>query len=160
VVLDSQGRLPLDCILVRTARMEPTLVTTTRAIAPAHHQELEALGCEVLVLPAEGGRLTLPLLLEELGRRRLTNVLIEGGGEVLGSFRDLGAIDEVHVFIAPRLIGGAGASVPFTGRGTERISEAPPLAEHTVEVIDGDVYVHGFVARATISHSPQQARSE
>ena len=51
-------------------------------------------------------------LLDELGRRRFTNVLVEGGGEVLGGFLDAGEIDEVHVFVAPRLAGGAVGARP------------------------------------------------
>ena len=46
-----------------------------------------------------------------MGRRHWTNVLVEGGSAVLGSFFDAGAIDEVHVFVAPRLIGGSSALV-------------------------------------------------
>jgi diaminohydroxyphosphoribosylaminopyrimidine deaminase/5-amino-6-(5-phosphoribosylamino)uracil reductase len=80
----------------------------------------------------------------ELGRRRFTNVLVEGGSRVLGSFLDARAVDEVHVFIAPRLAGGAEALTPVGGRGVEKIAEALTLAECRVEVVEGDVYVHGW----------------
>ncbi len=62
---------------------------------------------------------------------------------MLGSFLDAGALDEVHVFIGPRLTGGAGALTPVAGAGVERISQSLPLTETHVEVVDGDVYVHG-----------------
>jgi diaminohydroxyphosphoribosylaminopyrimidine deaminase/5-amino-6-(5-phosphoribosylamino)uracil reductase len=144
VVLDSQGRLPADCVLAQTARAVPTLLATTGRIPPAKRAGLEALGCEVLPLAEADGRPAVQALLGELGRRRWTNILVEGGGEVLGSFRDAGAIDEVHVFLAPRLAGGAGAPSPLGGRGVERIAEALPLARSQVEVLEGDVYVHGW----------------
>ena len=57
---------------------------------------------------------------------------------------DTGAIDEVHVFIAPRLIGGAEAKTPIAGRGPERVAEGLGLTETTVEWIEGDLYVHGW----------------
>jgi diaminohydroxyphosphoribosylaminopyrimidine deaminase/5-amino-6-(5-phosphoribosylamino)uracil reductase len=144
VVLDSQGRLPADCVLAQTARAVPTLLATTGRIPPARRAELEALGCEVLPLAGAAGRPAVQALLDEMGRRRWTNILVEGGGGVLGSFRDAGAIDEVHVFLAPRLAGGAGAPSPLGGRGVERIAEALPLARSQVEVLEGDVYVHGW----------------
>jgi diaminohydroxyphosphoribosylaminopyrimidine deaminase/5-amino-6-(5-phosphoribosylamino)uracil reductase len=147
VVLDSQGRLPVGCNLVKTAREVPTLVATTALMAGERRRELEALGCEVVEFPAEQNRVVLDAVLAELGRRRATNLLVEGGGIVLGGFRDAGAIDEVHVFVAPRIVGGAGAAAPVLGVGVERIAEALTLAEHRVEVLEGDVYIRGRVGR-------------
>jgi diaminohydroxyphosphoribosylaminopyrimidine deaminase/5-amino-6-(5-phosphoribosylamino)uracil reductase len=83
-------------------------------------------------------------LLAELGKRRMTNVLVEGGAAVLGSFLDAAAIDEVHVFIAPRMAGGADALTPIGGRGVEKIAQALELAECHAERLDGDVYVRGW----------------
>lgn len=142
VVLDSAARLPLDAHLVRTAGDVSTLVVTT-ARAPAERvAALAAAGCEVLAVPARDGRPDVAAVLDELGRRRYTNLLVEGGGEVLGSFLDAGEIDEAHVFIAPRLVGGAAARPPLLGRGVERLGEALALETLTVETIDGDVYLH------------------
>ncbi len=134
VVLDHGGRTPLTAKLVQTAREVPTWIVTAGEPAP----QLAAAGCEVLHLP------DLPALLNEMGRRRMTNVLVEGGSEVLGSFRDVGEIDEVHVFIAPRLAGGRDAKTPVGGRGVEKIAEALPLARWDVAMIDGDAYLHGW----------------
>ena len=143
VVLDSHARLPLTSILVRTAREVPTVLATADA-PPDRAAQLRAAGCEVLTLPARDGRPDAGALLAELGRRRMTNVLVEGGAGVLGSFLDAGAIDEVHVFIAPRLAGGADALTAVGGRGVEKIAQALPLAECRVETVEGDVYVHGW----------------
>jgi diaminohydroxyphosphoribosylaminopyrimidine deaminase/5-amino-6-(5-phosphoribosylamino)uracil reductase len=143
VVLDSRGRLPAASLLARTAKSIPTLVATA-SIPPAKAAELQACGCEVLPLPAADGRTDVDALLAELGRRRFTNVLVEGGSGVLGSFLDARAVDEVHVFVAPRLAGGAQALTPVGGTGVEKIAEALTLAECRVEVVQGDVYVHGW----------------
>ena len=108
IVLDSQGRLPLTSQLVRTAQTIPTLVVmaeSERADGPG--ELLSGAGCEVVRLP---GAVNVPELLKLLGGRRWTNVLVEGGARVLGSFLDAQAIDQVHVFIAPRLAGGRGAA--------------------------------------------------
>jgi diaminohydroxyphosphoribosylaminopyrimidine deaminase/5-amino-6-(5-phosphoribosylamino)uracil reductase len=84
------------------------------------------------------------MLLQELGRRRMTNILVEGGSEVFGSFRDANAIDEVHVFVAPSLAGGSAARSPMAGTGIEKIAEALRLADWKIEPIGGDLYVHGW----------------
>jgi diaminohydroxyphosphoribosylaminopyrimidine deaminase/5-amino-6-(5-phosphoribosylamino)uracil reductase len=143
VVLDSLARTPLSSKLVSTARQIPTLIATTTA--PADRcQELHASGCEVLSLPRDDGGVSVAALLDEMGRRRWTNVLVEGGAGVLGSFLDAGAIDEVHVFIAPLLAGGAAAKSGFAGRGAERIADALRLAAWSIEEVAGDCYIHGW----------------
>jgi diaminohydroxyphosphoribosylaminopyrimidine deaminase/5-amino-6-(5-phosphoribosylamino)uracil reductase len=144
IVLDSHARLPLTSVLATTARTTPLLVATVAGVEGRRVAELQGRGCEVLALPAESGRPTVSALLNELGRRRMTNILVEGGAAVLGSFLDAAAIDEVHVFIAPRLAGGAEAKTPIGGRGVDRIAETLHLAECHVEQVDGDVFLHGW----------------
>lgn len=134
VVLDRRGRVPKDAQIVRTAREVPTMLVTDRA-------GYADTGCEVLPgLSPEG-------LLRELGRRRMTNVLVEAGPGVMGAFLDAGLIDEALVFVAPRLVGGSGALSPMGGKGAERIAEGWSVQPEQVEVIEGDVMVRGRVLR-------------
>lgn len=144
VVLDSRARLPIDANLVRTAHEVPTLVVTGASAPSSHRQALRERGCELLELAVESGRRQATALLDELGRRRFTNVLVEGGGGVLGSFVDARAIDEVHVFVAPRLVGGSDARSPVLGRGVERLADALSLSRLEVQTVEGDVYLHGY----------------
>jgi len=134
IVLDTHGRLPPNCRLAQTAREAPLLVATATT-APAG---------EILPLPVEWGRVSVAALLLELGRRRMTNVLVEGGAEVLGSFFDAGAVDEVCVFVAPLVIGGGKSAVG--GLGVARIAEGLRLADwHVEKVLEGDVLLTGRV---------------
>ncbi len=147
VVLDSRGRLPPSSQLARTARDAPVVIVTAQGRAEEQAAVLAELGCEGLALPAEGGRPSLTVLLSELGRRRMTNVLVEGGAEVLGSCLDAGAIDEVHIFLAPILVGGGAAKGPVAGKGVARLAEALRLEEWRVEQVEGDVLLHGRTTR-------------
>jgi len=156
IVLDSRGRLPLDGELARTARAVPTVVVTAAGEDTPSAAALRERGCEVLSLPADAGRLTIDALLAELGRRQMTNLLVEGGAGVLGSFLDARAVDEVHVFLAPRLVGGATALTPVGGRGAERIADALALAEWQVREVEGDVYLRGLVHSAASAPAPAQ----
>ena len=144
IILDSTARLPASSQLVRTAGEAPVRVVATGELPAGRAAELKALGCEVLSLPPLDQRPAVQALLSELGRRRMTNVLVEGGAAVLGSFFDARAVDEVHVFIAPRLIGGAEARTPIAGRGVERMGEALALKEWQVEQVEGDLLVQGW----------------
>lgn len=146
VIFDSRGRLPRDSQLVRTASAFPTLVVTGQETPAESVDRLRTAGCEVLSLPADAeGQPAVSALLDEMGRRCWTNVLVEGGAAVLASFLDRGALDEVHVFLGPHLVGGSEAKSAIGGRGARRIAEGLKLCESRVEVIEGDVYVQGWV---------------
>jgi diaminohydroxyphosphoribosylaminopyrimidine deaminase/5-amino-6-(5-phosphoribosylamino)uracil reductase len=73
----------------------------------------------------------------------MTNILVEGGSNLLGSLFDAGQIDEVHAFIATKLFGGQKARSPIRGAGIEQVAEALVLADPKVRILDGDLYVHG-----------------
>lgn len=126
VVLDSQLRTPPTCRLVSGARRVPTLiVTSNKSIRRAG--ALRKAGCEVIRLPRTQSGLSLSALLDELHQRRMTNVLVEGGGRVLGSFVDEELADEARVFVAPRLIGGETAPGPLRTLGPETMRDLPKV---------------------------------
>jgi diaminohydroxyphosphoribosylaminopyrimidine deaminase/5-amino-6-(5-phosphoribosylamino)uracil reductase len=147
IVLDTRASLSSHSQLARTAHETPVLAAAGSDAANADCQRLRDLGCEVLVCPGATHAARLDWLLEELGRRRLTNVLVEGGGRLLGSLLDARQIDEVHVFIAPKLVGGAAAASPIGGQGVAELSLALGLDQVAIEPVGGDVYVHGRTAK-------------
>src|SRR5262245_2040423 len=137
VVLSRKGEIPSACQLMRTARDIPALIAGPE-IGATQRQSLESAGCEVLSV-------SLPDLLVEFGRRRFTNILVEGGGAVLGAFRDANLIDEVHIFIAPTLVGGSAAHSPMAGIGAATIGEGLRLTEMKCERSGDDWYIVGCV---------------
>ena len=87
-------------------------------------------------------------LLDELARRQMTNVLVEGGSNLLGSLFDARQIDEVHVFIAPKLFGGVKARSPIRGAGVEQVAEALELENPRMETLGADLYLSGRVRKS------------
>jgi diaminohydroxyphosphoribosylaminopyrimidine deaminase/5-amino-6-(5-phosphoribosylamino)uracil reductase len=89
------------------------------------------------------------LVLEELGRRSIQSVLVEGGASVAGAFIDAGLVNKVSAFVAPKIIGGADAPGALAGKGIERMAEALELER--VEVIERgrDIEVTGYPAGQT-----------
>jgi len=75
----------------------------------------------------------------------MTNVLVEAGGQVLGSFFDESLVNEVHAFVAPVLVGGQAAPSPIRGIGVDLTGNATRLDRTSIQMLDGDVYIHGFV---------------
>lgn len=147
IVVDSAASLPLHSELVKTAREIPVLVAVGPEVSQRNIKRLQEAGCEVLQFAASTRFERMLQLLDELGRRRLTNVLVEGGGQVLGGLFDAQQIDEVHVFIAPKLIGGERAPSPLGGAGLDRVPELPQLIDRVVETSGDDIYIHGRLRR-------------
>ena len=119
----------------------------TSPLAPADRiQALRAAGVEVLSLAADPqapARPSLALLLQELGQRQMTHVLIEGGAGLLGTAIDGGLVDECHVFVAPRIIGGQAALSPVGGIGAERMQAVPTLSSLHVTTLGDNIYIQG-----------------
>jgi len=145
IVVDSKASLSLDSRLVRTAREGPVMVAASEEAVAADRARLQEAGCEVLVCSGATPQARLESLLDALGKRRMTNVLVEGGSRLLGSLFDARLIDEVHVFVAPKLAGGQAAASPIAGRGVATIAAALAIEDVTMRQIDGDVYIHGRI---------------
>lgn len=143
-IVMTSGREPLpdNCQLLRTIDQAPVLLLTSLA-GTARLENWARRGAEIVVAADIGA------FLAELARRRMTNVLVEGGAGVLGSFLDARLIDEVHAFIAPKLIGGQMAPAPIGGRGIESISDAIRLNDVSFAQLGSDVYVHGYTSEVS-----------
>jgi diaminohydroxyphosphoribosylaminopyrimidine deaminase / 5-amino-6-(5-phosphoribosylamino)uracil reductase len=150
IVVDSAARIPLDSQLVQTARDVPLLIATTPAAPPDNIRHLEKSGVEVAFFPSQlestlphvAGTIDLKNLLDELGRRRFTNVLVEGGSRLFGSLYDGDFVDESHVFVAPKILGGAHAPSAVAGLGSSSVDAVAALESVVVEKVSDDVYIN------------------
>jgi diaminohydroxyphosphoribosylaminopyrimidine deaminase / 5-amino-6-(5-phosphoribosylamino)uracil reductase len=146
VILDSSARLPTESQLARTARNHPVWLAVTDRAPMDRRRALEALGCVILPFAGEDS-IPIVRLLQELGRRGVTNLLVEGGGTTLGGFLDADAVDEVDVYLAPRIEGGSHSFSPVRGLGHRFMAEAFPLDRREVTLVDGDVRIRGTISR-------------
>ena len=129
VVFDSGARLPLDSALVSSIDEAPLIVVCAPEAASARRDGLERAGAEVIVAPGRTQAARLTAALDELGRREIQDLLVEGGPTLAGSLFDAGEIDQVRLFIAPLVIGAADARAVLEGEGAGRIAEGVrPLA--------------------------------
>ena len=149
IVVDARAELSLDMQLVRTAKDIPVLVAALETAPTESVDALTAAGVEVLRLPPVAGsdHVDLGELLRELGRRSMTNVLVEGGGGLLGGLFDQQLVDEAHVFIAPKFCGGADAVSPIGGLGVELIPQQSELDPCAITQVEQDVYIRGHLRR-------------
>jgi diaminohydroxyphosphoribosylaminopyrimidine deaminase / 5-amino-6-(5-phosphoribosylamino)uracil reductase len=144
VVADSTLRMPQSSQLVATARETPTCVVTTLDASRAVADTLEAAGVSLIRVPATTeGRCDMRAALKELAAREVVTVLCEGGAELTGSLLAAGLVDELHVFIAPVLLGPRGRPAAVDWAGPESPGEAPRIDTPRWELCGSDAYVSG-----------------
>lgn len=153
IICDTQLRIPVTSTLCQTAEEVPTIVATSRqlclpqasdgkqgqagkgaAIKQRSENEQELLqekvlnlksrGVELIQVPARSGRLDLTVLMEELGRRKLDSVLVEGGGELAANLLEEKLIQRIYAYVAPKIFGSSEAKGPVAGRGADTLDQA------------------------------------
>jgi diaminohydroxyphosphoribosylaminopyrimidine deaminase/5-amino-6-(5-phosphoribosylamino)uracil reductase len=140
VVLDPQLTLRAEGQLARTAYADPLVVFAAADCYGERAEELRASGVEVVSAPLVNGELDLVFVLEELGRRGIRGVLVEGGGQTAGRFVGWGLADKLTLFYAPKLLGAEG--VPLMGSlNVTSIAGAPKFRVDAVEKMGEDIAV-------------------
>jgi diaminohydroxyphosphoribosylaminopyrimidine deaminase/5-amino-6-(5-phosphoribosylamino)uracil reductase len=145
VVLDSRLRLPLTARLLHLDSQAPTWVATTNQAPIEAIHAVENGGTQVLVLPADAGRVSLPALLEELGARQVQSLLVEGGAVTLGAFFDQRLVNQFYFFYAPKILGGQKAPGMVGGHGIVHLGEAHIAKNLSVRRVGGDLLVSGYL---------------
>lgn len=105
-ILSRQGQLLSSLKIFDPMLPSKTIVVVTQSVDQAWYKQMEKNHIEVLVMPYDqSGKVALPNLLDELGRREITSLLVEGGMTVLHQFFNQHLINKVQVYVAPMIIG-------------------------------------------------------
>ncbi len=141
-VVFCRNRLPkLASKLVASAADVPLLLVVSpsilaRRIEPLLERSVDVFRCQSSD-PAE----MVNDALREMGGRGMTNVMVEGGSELLSSFFAANQVDECHLYLGAKAFGGERAPGPIGGKGIDKIEEAMLLTLVSVDRFDDDVRV-------------------
>ena len=124
IVLDTKLQLPVESRLVRSAAQGSVWVACGRNAPVEKEMALTDAGVQVIRVDATGSGVEIAQLLGELGKRRISSMLVEGGSRVLGAFLESGFADEFHFFYAPKILADPGGIVMLTGRPRLEIAES------------------------------------
>ena len=133
IIADSHLRIPMDSQLVRTAGPQPLIVACLPDADEEKAAQLQEKGVEVLRIPGvttaditeeQKEVISLPVLMKELGARKIDGILLEGGGQLNESALQAGIVDRIYCYIAPKIFGGAQAKTPVEGQGLTRAADA------------------------------------
>lgn len=145
IVVDSQLSIHQDAnifsrgtqVIVVTLPVKPGQETENRKILTQKARVLE--------VKEKAGQINLKDMMKKLAQAQITNILVEGGGTLIGSLFDEGIIDKVLFFISPKIIGGKDAISSVMGKGPSRIDRAVKLKDIKLKHIGEDFLVEGYV---------------
>lgn len=142
VIVDSRLQTPLDAKLFVPGR---SCFIYTASDSAARAQALEARGATVVHLPNAQGKVDLAAMLRDLGRRGINELHVEAGYQLNGSLMREGLVDELLLYLAPKLL-GSGRGICHIGPLTA-LAEGPELSFHDVTPIGPDIRIRARFAQ-------------
>ena len=144
VVLDKLGELPRTHHLLANGEAKTIWVVGKRAMA---HLELEATAphVEIMAVKEADGHLDLQELFENLGQKNIASLLLESGGGLNAAMLEKGLVQEVVLFMAPKMVGGRDAKTSVEGKGIPVLDDCMDLQFEEVRTIGCDLMIRGRV---------------
>jgi diaminohydroxyphosphoribosylaminopyrimidine deaminase/5-amino-6-(5-phosphoribosylamino)uracil reductase len=123
----------------------PTWILTGGDASLGRIRALEKTGAQVISVSGRAGEADPLSSVVALGKRGITQLLVEGGGHVAARFLSAGLIDEVYLFVAPLFLGGKDAPTGIEGKGWSAPALGPRLRQAEVKRVGDDWLIHGFL---------------
>lgn len=141
IILDSRLQIPLNSLVLRDQNV---VIATTLKANPEKKEKLQNRGINLIEF--KNKEVPLTELMNELYKRQIISLLVEGGGKTLGSFVDERLVDKVYAFYSPILIGGEKAISAIRGLGIEKIAEAIRLKKVSLKKLASDLLITGYTS--------------
>ena len=123
IILDGRLSVPSHATVFRAGRERSVYLCATRRAIDAKKSKalrLEELGVQLIAFPERNSRIPLRHVFAELYKRNIASILVEGGRDVFSQVLRDGPLDELSIFVSPKLIGDGVPSVAFPGKAVTR----------------------------------------
>ncbi|MHC1681999.1 MAG: bifunctional diaminohydroxyphosphoribosylaminopyrimidine deaminase/5-amino-6-(5-phosphoribosylamino)uracil reductase RibD [Clostridiaceae bacterium] len=145
IIVDSNGRIPLEAKVINLKDSSGTIIATTNAIDLEKEKALKAKGVRIIKTQGKNNRVDLNELMIKLGELKIDSILLEGGSQLNFSALEAGIVDKVQAFIAPKIIGGENAKTPVGGEGIKLINDAIYLDDIDIKRFGKDILIEGNI---------------
>ena len=142
IVCDTTLRIPLKSRIVQTAEEQKTIIATC-CQDEARIREYQKYACRIIVTERADGKVDLKELMRQLGADGIESVLLEGGAMLNWSALEVGIVNEVYAYVAPKLFGGAAAKSPVAGMGVDHPDDAYHLVNQRIQQVGEDILITG-----------------
>ncbi len=144
IIVDSNLSTPCQS---QALQRPPVIIATLRAMPGQEtaNRNIISQKAQILEVKEKAGLVNLRDMMKKLARFDITNILVEGGGTLIGSLFDEGLVDKVLFFISPRIIGGKGALSSVGGKGVAYPDKAFRLKDIRLRRIGEDFLIEGYI---------------
>lgn len=146
IICDTTLRTAKDAYVVRTARKQRTIIVTGD-MKEENWKEYQNCGCEVLAVPTQEEGIDLKHLMRQMGKMEIDSILLEGGATLNWSALVAGIVNEVQIYIAPKIIGGEMAKTPVAGMGVKELADAFEIEWKEMQKVGEDVLLTARIKR-------------
>lgn len=149
IVVDSLLKTSLKAKLFDRVNPSDVIIATTKNAKTSKVKSFLNKGVTVLVAPlAEpSGRVPLSWLMRELGRMEIASLLIEGGGQLIGSALKTGVVDKMSIYMAPKIMGDQEAITSVAGLNMRSVHNLVRLKVIVIKQLGEDFLLEGYVYR-------------
>ena len=142
IIVDTYLKTPLNSNIIKTRSKAPVIIATTDLVPKGKIDKFRKFNnVDIIVTGSKDGKVRLKELLRELAKRGIVSILVEGGGELVGSLLDGKLVDEAIFFISPLVIGGSKSSIK--GEGAANIKKALSLKDIERDFFGEDIFLKG-----------------
>lgn len=146
IILDPKAKIPLNSKAL-TNEPENTIVVVSSKASALKIKKIKATKAQVLKIKVKKDSFDMDKLMLELGKQKITSILIEGGGNTNAFALFSGIVDKLYFYVAPKIIGGQKAPTPVEGDGVSHLSEAIKLRDIEVERLGEDILLKGYIIK-------------
>ena len=140
IILDSQGTISVNSKILQTCNKVPTIIAVSKRISKVNLQKLKRFPVEIIMTGENS--VNIKSLMNNLSKRKINTVLVEGGGTINWQFIQNNLFDEILITITPFIIGGIDAITFVQGRGFDKIIKSPRLRLNTIKRLENYLVLH------------------
>ena len=140
IILDSNGTIGVNSKILQTSGKVPTIIAVSKKISKSNLQKLKKFPVEIIITGENS--VNIKSLMNNLNKRKIKTILVEGGGTVNWQFIQNNLFDEILITIAPFIIGGTDAITFVQGRGFDKITQSPRLRLNVIKKLENSLILH------------------
>ena len=144
IIVDTHLRIPVNARVLAHPHGSETLIAVSEDVPPRRIERLKTKGISFLVCPKKEGRIDLIALMDMLGNRSITSVLLEGGATLMGAMIREKLVDKFCIFKAPKIFGGSDGRPMALGQGPSKMDQSIPLKDIRIKRFGDDLLIVGY----------------